>query len=119
MKEKGLLTKQMQNKISEWIDEQVKLNGVFEVMDGVAIKLILSQLDDIFGEKIPEPYKSKLAEVINVVFEEKDKEKAIKLVLDFANEKIDIPYLDDDSEKLLFDGVYTILLTILSKVSPE
>ena len=119
MSEKGLLTKAMQAEISNWLDEKIKLNGIFETIDGLTIKLVIAQLDDSYGEKINEPYKSAIKEVIKNVFEEKDYEKAIKTSLDFVNQLVDIPYLDDESERLLFEGLLSILLSILAKLTPK
>lgn len=119
MNEKGLLTKKMENQIAAWLDDQLKLNGVFEMIDGVGIKLIITQLDNTYGEKIKEPYKTKISETISVVFEEKDATKALTISVNFLDEIIDVPYLDDESEKLLFQGLLTILLTVLSKILPE
>jgi hypothetical protein len=118
MAEKGLLSKAMESKIAKWLDDQVKLDGIFELVDGIAFKLLISQLDNSFGEKIPEPYKTKIQEIIVIVFEEEDIEKAIGTALDFIDEMVDIPYLDDESEKLLFDGLLMVLLSILAKITP-
>ena len=63
MAEKGILSKELEVKIAQQLDELIKLNGFLEIIDGKAFQLIIQQIDDNFAEKIPEPYKSEIKEI--------------------------------------------------------
>lgn len=119
MANEGILTKSMESLISTWLDDQVKLNGIYEAIDGLAFKLVISQLDNNFGDKIPEPYKEQLKQTITVIFEEKDYEKAISDTFIFLDELIDVPYIDDESEALMFQGFMSIVMSIIAKLNTE
>jgi len=120
MKEvKGILTPGIEAKIASWLDDQIKLNGILETVDGLAFKLVISQLDNNLGEKIPEPYKTEIREIITAILEDQDYENAITNAFDFVNEQIDIPYLDDETEDLLFKGLISIVLSIVAKINTK
>jgi hypothetical protein len=116
---KGILTPEIEAKIASWLDDQIKLNGILETVDGLAFKLVISQLDNNLGEKIPEPYKTEIREIVLLVLEDKDYENAITRAFDFINEKIDIPDLDDETEDLLFKGLISIVLSIVAKINTK
>ena len=117
--EKGLLSKPMEVKIGEWLDEQVTLSSLWETIDGPAFKLAITQLDNNFGEKIPSPYKEALQEQIILIFEDQNYESAIVKAMDFVDQLWDVPYIDDESEKLLFQGLGAIIAGIVAKLNTK
>ena len=50
---KGILVKTVETKLAQKLDEVVKLNGLWESIDGIAFKLVISAVDDTLGEKNP------------------------------------------------------------------
>ncbi len=115
--EKGVLTKASENASSSLLDELVKLPGILEQFDGVAFKIVITQLDDNFGEKIQEPYKSAIRDIATQVFEEKDYKSAITLALTFIDSQVDIPGLDDPTELAIFKGLEYIIFALLAKMN--
>lgn len=119
MSDKGILSKELEVKIANELDELIKLNGFLEIIDGKAFQIILQQIDDNFAEKIPEPYKAELKEMIVTIYEEKDYEAAVNDAMDFLDSLIDVPLLDDESEAMLFRGLATIIFAIIAKLNTK
>ena len=117
--EKGLLTKAVENKVSSLLDELVKLPGIWEQFDGLAFKLVIGQLDDNFGEKVQEPYKSVIQDIATQVFEEKDYKSAITIALTFIDSQVDIPGIDDPTELAIFKGLEYIIFALLAKMNTD
>ncbi len=116
--EKGILTKEMEVLISEMLDNLFVFdNKIIEAVDGKLFRIIISQIDDRFGEKIPEPYKSTLRDILITVFQEKDYQLAISIGVTFIDSQVDIPGIDDETELLIFKGLETILFAILAKLN--
>lgn len=118
MAEKGILSKELEVKIAQQLDNLIKLNGFLEIIDGKAFQLIIQQIDDKFAEKIPEPYKSEIKEMIVTVYEEQNYEQAIYDAMDFLDTLIDIPLIDDESEAMVFRGLASIIFAIVAKLKP-
>lgn len=118
-KEKGLLTKKMEQDAAKWLDDKVNVPAYLEPFDGMIFKLIITQIDDNFGEKVPEPYKTEIREILVDILEEKDYQAALYKAMDFADSLIDIPYFDDETEALIFKGFAEILAAILANMNIE
>jgi hypothetical protein len=117
MSEKGLLTKKMEQEAAKWLDEKIKLPAILEAVDGMAFKLVVSLLDDNYGDKVPEPYKTEIRELLTEIFEEKDLQAATYMALDFADSLIDIPYFDDETEALIFKGLAEIVAAVFANMN--
>ena len=115
--EKGILTKSLESLVANWLDDVVKLKRLGESIDGIAFKMAITQLDDYFGDKIPEPYKTTIQTVATTIFEEKDYNLAVSIGLTFMDSQIDIPGIDDETELLIFKGLETIIFAILAKLN--
>ena len=119
MGDKGLLTKTIEEKLSKKLDELVELGGVWETVDGLAFKLAISGLDDTLGEKVPEPFKTTIKDLLIDIIEEQDYSKATAKGFDFLDELIDIPGIDDAMEALLFKGMATIVIAIIVSLKKD
>lgn len=117
MAEKGLITKQMESEAAQWLDDKIIKGGIWDTIDGMAFKLVISQLDDNFGEKVPEPFKSQIAAMLVDIFEENDKQAALYKATELADSLIDIPYIEDDTEKLIFRGFAEIVGAVLANMN--
>jgi len=115
----GILDPADESVIARWLDDQFVFKGPVELIDGPAFKLVVSTLDNRFGEKIKEPYKSKLRQGIKIVLNEPNFEEASKKVTELLDEAIDIPYINDETEKLIFKGLHLIILAVAARVKPE
>ena len=107
--EKGILTKSLESLVANWLDDVVKLKGVWESIDGIAFKMAITQLDDYFGDKIQT--------VATTIFEEKDYNLAVSIGLTFIDTQVGIPGIDDETELLIFKGLETIIFAILAKLN--
>ena len=116
MAEKGLISKKMADEAGQWLDEKIKLPAILETIDGMAFKLVINQLDDNFGEKVPEPYKAQISGILADLFEEKDREAALLKLGELVDSLIDIPGIDDITEKAIFSGLMQIAGAVLANV---
>lgn len=112
MEEKGILTAEQEKKLSELLDNVIKLKGVLELIDGYVFKALITFLDDKFADKIKVEIKLKLAELVDAVLAE-DVAKAEALAAEVINMLIDVPGLDEEAEGLLFKGIIELLVGVI------
>ncbi len=112
--ERGILTKEMERKIADYI---TSLSNKGNFWKGPLLRLAISTIDNNYGEKIPEPWKSKIREIVTSVFEDKDYNHAITTGMNFINEMVDVPLLDDEAEDLFFKGMSQVIIAIVAKLN--
>jgi len=117
--EKGILIKELESSLASILDDAIKLNGIWETFDGPAFKIVITAVDDNLGEKIPEPFKTEIRDMLTVILGEKDYAKASDLVSGFVDRLVDIPGLDDPTEKFIFDGIFKVVAGLLAKANTE
>lgn len=99
MAEKGILSKADEKWLAEFMDKAIKLKGIAEVIDGAVFKVLLASLDNILVEKyVPEDWKNPIEELIEL-----GKKKDKPGIAGFLNKHMDLPFLDEDSERLAFE----------------
>ena len=113
----GILTSELESKLATMLDDVVKLKGILETVDGLAFKIAITAIDNNVADKIPEPYKSILASLLIEILEEKDYPAACQLASDFLDELVDIPGIDDPTEKMIFTGIFTVIAGLLAKLN--
>jgi len=107
--EKGIISKKAEKKIGgKYLDNLVKA-GIFELVDGQMFTYAVRFLDDKFGEKVPEPYKSEIRDLIDTIVIDENYAGTIDEVCIYLDEIIDLPFLNDEAEALLFNGLASIL----------
>lgn len=116
MSDKGLLSKATEAKLAKSLDNLVEVGGIWEQIDGLAFRTFISIIDDTLGEKVPEPYKSEIQNLLIMILDEEDYEQAIKRAFTFADECIDVPGIDDEMENLLFSGLANIIVAAILKM---
>jgi len=116
---KGILTKTVEEKLGAKLDEIIKMKGVFEQIDGLIFKMAIAGIDDYLGEKIKEPLKTQLRDLIVKVVEEEDYMNAVELAFDLLDELIDIPGIEDEMEEFLFDGLVRIVIAVILAIKKE
>ncbi len=118
--EKGILTKELECLLAKQLDALVVLkNGILEALDGTAFKIALSTIDDNVADKIPEPWKTNLRAMLTDILEEKDYQEACTKAALLIDELIDIPGLDDDTEHMIFTGIFTVVAGLLAKIGTD
>jgi hypothetical protein len=117
--EKGILIGELESKLAEILDNLIVLKGIWETFDGPAFKLVISAVDNNLGEKIPEPFKTEIRDMLTEILGEQDYATACTMASAFADRLIDIPGLDDMTEKMIFDGIFTVVAGLLAKANTE
>jgi hypothetical protein len=117
--EKGILIGKLESVLASALDNVVKLKGIWETFDGPAFKLVITAVDDNLAEKIPEPYKTQIRDMLTKILEEKDYAAACQMAAEFTDSLIDIPGIDDATEKMIFTGIFTVIAGLLAKIGTE
>ena len=116
--EKGILSSDAEKKIGgTYLDDLVKA-GVFEIVDGQAFTFAIRTLDNRFGDKVPEPYKTQIRELVDIIVIDENYVGTIDEVCDYLDKVIDIPFISDEGEELIFNGLATILKGVLKTIQP-
>lgn len=115
MDEKGILTGKLESTLATMADDAIVLKGLWEAIDGPAFKIVITTVDNNLADKIPEPYKTQIREMLTEILEEKDYEEAGQMAADFADGLIDIPGIDDVTERMIFVGIFTVIAGLLAK----
>jgi hypothetical protein len=117
--EKGILTAALESKLAEMLDNVVKLKGILEAVDGPAFKIVISAVDNNVAEKIPEPYKTEIRDLLEDILQDQDYASACDKAALFADKLIDIPGIDDVTEKMIFTGIFTVIAGLLAKINTD
>ena len=117
--EKGILTSALESKLASMLDDVVKLKGALEAIDGIAFKLAITAIDNNLADKIPEPFKTTAQELLTEILEEKDYAAACALASEFIDGLVDIPGIDDATEKMIFAGIFTVVAGLLAKIGTD
>ena len=119
MSEKGILTSELESKLASMLDDVVKLKGVLEAVDGMAFKIAITAIDNNLADKIPEPYKTTISELLVDILQEQDYAAACEKAADFLDSLIDIPGLDDPTEEMIFKGIFSVVAGLLAKIGTD
>jgi len=110
---KGMLTDEQENFLAKLLDEKIKFkNPILESMDKMAFKTIIAVVDNNLVNKIPPEWQTPLEPIIDDAIAGKW-EAVASQVATFANQKIDIPGMDELSEQLIFGAVTQLILGLL------
>jgi len=112
----GILTKQQEKKLAKIVDEAIELNGLLELVDGYAARVLISLIDDKALDKLPEGLKLNLSLLVDAAIDE-DVERAEKIAANIINDFVDIPGLNENEELMIFEGAIKIIVgAILTKI---
>ena len=114
---KGMLTNEQESFLAGLLDELIQFkNPILESMDKTVFKVLISVIDNNLIERIPEDWQNPLEPILDAAIAG-DWEGAADLIVTFANEKIDIPGLDELSEQMIFTAIAQLILgLIMAKV---
>lgn len=113
--EKGILTSKLEGSLAQMLDDLISLKGILEAVDGPAFKIVISAVDNNVADQIPEPFKTEIRDMLTEILDEKDYPHACQLASDFTDRLIDIPGIDDPTEKMIFTGIFTVIAGLLAK----
>ncbi len=117
--EKGILIEKLETTLGQMADNAIKLPGIWEALDGPAFIIVIKTVDNNLAEKIPEPFKSQIRDMLTEILDEKDYETACIMASNFLDTLIDIPGIDDPTEQMIFSGIFTVIAGLLAKIGTE
>ncbi len=114
---KGVISPKGEKLLAELADERVKWkNPIMERVDGKLFQVVIKTIDNTFLEKIPEEWQNPLEPIIEAAIN-KEWELAGTLISEILSNEIDVPWLDEASEYLLFSSLINLVLgLIMAKV---
>ena len=92
----SFIPKELLKETKTKLDDIVKLKGILEVIDGLAIGFALDYLDDNYAEKIPVPYQDEVVLLLEA-FVEGDLDKLADVASGTLDELVDLPFADEDA----------------------
>ena len=116
MNEIGVLASKLEKVVGRKLVEVLKVKGLLALALNALAPALVAAFDNNIAEKIPEPYNQQIEDTLVVILEEKDYKKAIQKATDFADSLIDIPGIDDEMEKLIFDGLAMVIAGLMAKL---
>jgi hypothetical protein len=114
MTNKGILTPEQEKKLSSILDDNIKLKGIPEFLDGFIFKAVISFVDDSYLDKLPADLKLKLGVITDAAIAE-DIPLVESLSAELIASLILIPGLDEDENALLFKGAIELLVGAILK----
>ena len=114
-KEKGFLTKEQENAYADLLDDCIKAKGPLELVDGFAARILIGIIDNELIEKqiierhAVDPVFITNIQLLGEFVLEKDWEKAAHEAAEIVNTLVNIPGLDEDSEAMIFVGLFMTL----------
>jgi hypothetical protein len=110
---KGLFTDVQEDFLAELLDKKIPFgNPVLELADKLVFKTVISVVDNNVLEKIPVGWQNPLEPIIDAAIEE-DWDEAGYLIAKLANQKLDIPGIDELSEQLIFNAIVSLILGLI------
>lgn len=99
--EKGILTKKDEKWLAKFLDGAIKLNGFAELIDGIIARILLVTVDNLIIDKyVPENWQNPIEELIKL-----GKERNKEAIAEWLDKKIDLPFLNELSERVAFESV--------------
>lgn len=109
---KGILTKEREKFLADFLDEKVKAKGLLEQFDGLIFRGVILLIDDYAIEQLNDPIKEKLSTLVDMLVEGKYDEAAL-LVGELLDIVIDIPNIDDSTEAMIFKQAILFILNLV------
>ncbi len=115
---KGILTKEQEKFLADFLDKRVKAKGLLEQFDGLIFRGVIMLTDDYAVDKLSEDVKEKLSGLVVLLIDEKYEEAALQAgeLLDMI---IDIPNLDDSAEAFIFTQAIQFILSLVKLFTTE
>lgn len=109
-----ILTDSNRKFVANAIDDAIKAKGVLELVDGFAARVLLNVVDNYIDSKlsISDSIKNQLNALVEAA-KENDIESLEIIAADLLNSIIDIPGIDEEGEKLIFEGAVKIIVGAL------
>jgi hypothetical protein len=114
----GILTPQQEQQLAVWLDNMVKLKGLWELVDGYVFRVVITLLDDKLVDKLKEDLKAKLSELVDAALAG-EVDEAEQLATDILVGLVHIPGIDSTIEGLIFGAAIELAVAaVLNKLQP-
>jgi len=112
----GILTPAQEQQLAVWLDEILKLKGVWGIVEEYFFKVLITLLNKELLDKIQADLKVKLSALITLAMNG-DVQGAEQMASDLLVSVVKIPGVDSTTEGLLFmSAIQIIVAAILNKV---
>ena len=112
----GILTPAQETQLAIWLDELIKLKGLWELIDGYIFKILITLLDDKVLDKLKEDLKVKLSALVTAAMAGQV-DVAEQLATDILVSLVKIPGIDSTVEGLIFGAaIQMAVAAILNKL---
>lgn len=93
------LSKETINTLTDFLDEQIKLSGIYETLDGLVIKTVLNVFNNKFGDQIPDELNPVIDNLVAAIEAEDWDEVVVQLSL-LLSALIHTPLIDGTPEEI-------------------
>ncbi len=109
---KGILSKDNEKFLGEWLDSKIVLKGSKELYDGIVFKGLIRIIDDYAIDKLNDTVKDLLSGMVDAI-EDKNWESALANLAELFEIIIDLPGVEDDEEAEIFQQIMVFILNIV------
>lgn len=113
---KGILKREQEQFLGNWLDEKVKAKGLVEAYDGLIFRGLIRIVDDYAVEKLDDELKVKLSLLVDLLIE-KEYENAVVVAGELLDVIVDIPNVDDEEEAIIFTQSIQFILNLVKVFS--
>ena len=106
------LSQETKKKIVKIGDELIVLNAVGEMVDGIALTFLVNYLDELGDKYIHDSYDTQINYVMTLALNE-EFDEASKELATLLDAIIDIPYLNDEAEKMAFVTGFQFIVSLV------
>jgi hypothetical protein len=120
-KKEGLATKEEIKILWNVVSGEIPVPTLLKPVVNLVLPNMIDGLDNRVGDRIPEPWQTHCENLVTMlvkaledkVVEEKEVKEIMEYAAHVANEKIDLPFLDDDVEAMLFIEIFRLASVLL------
>ena len=113
---KGILDDEMEKIVATEFKLMIKpKNKIVGIAINFGIGQLVPAVDDNFADRIPEPYKAEIHDILREILVETDYKEAGEKCGDLVDRLVDIPGIDDPEEALIFRTVFTTVGALFRK----
>lgn len=109
----GIISPEGEKLIAQFFDDKVQWKSkILEKLDGKFFLILIRVIDNKLLDKIPDDWQNPLEPIIEAALDH-NYPKCAKLIAELTDQKIDFPFLDDGSEKLFFESIFNLILSLI------
>jgi len=116
----GIFTNEMISEAAKKLDGLIVFkNVILETVDGTAWTLILKGLNSQLADKIPEPAKTTISDLVKDIWADKNYESAKVKVADLYFMVVNLKFIEDTFEREIVENIFMLVVRALAKLNTE